>query len=87
MSSSTHLDEVFGVTRDIPGTYTERARVDGELIESLIRDKHIVIYGSSKQGKTSLRKWTLEPGDYTLVTCTNRMTLAKLNEAILKSVD
>lgn len=78
------VDEVFGVNRDLPLNYVVRDTVDGKLIDSLSRNQHIVIYGSSKQGKTSLRKHCLSDNDYIVVTCQNRWTLAQLNGAILK---
>lgn len=78
------VDEVFGVNRELPLNYIVRDDVDGKLVESLSRDQHIVIYGSSKQGKTSLRKNCLEDKDYIVVSCQNRWSLTKLNEAILK---
>ena len=72
-----HMDEyntseVFGIVRDVPMNYVERDQVDGMLIDSLTSDKHLVIYGSSKQGKTCLRKHCLDENDYIIVTCSNR---------------
>jgi len=78
------VDDVFGVGRDLPLNYVVRESVDGKLIDSLSRDQHIVIYGSSKQGKTSLRKHCLKDDDYIVVSCQNRWTLSQLNSAILK---
>jgi hypothetical protein len=49
-------DEVFGVGRDLPLNYVSRKEVDDRFVGDLSREKNIVIYGSSKQGKTSLRK-------------------------------
>ena len=43
--------DVFGINRDLPLNYTTREAVDNSLLENLTRDKHLVIYGSSKQGK------------------------------------
>ncbi len=80
------LGDVYGVTRDLPLNYVSRAKIDGALIEALSRDKHIVIHGSSKQGKTSLRKWNLIDDDYVLVSCQSRWGLADLLSAILKRV-
>ncbi len=57
-------DEVFGVGRDLPLNYVSRDMVDTKFVESLGNQKHIVIYGSSKQGKTSLRKKWLTDEDY-----------------------
>jgi hypothetical protein len=76
--------DVFGVSRDLPLTYVERRRVDDRLIDNLTRDKHVIIYGSSKQGKTCLRKHALNEHDYILVQCQNTWDLPKLSEAILK---
>lgn len=78
------VDEVFGVSRDVPLNYVTRENVDGRLIENLSRKSHIVIYGSSKQGKTSLRKYCLRDGDYVVVSCQNRWGITDLHSAILK---
>ncbi len=77
-------DAVFGVSRDLPLNYISREDVDGKLVDSLSRQQHIVIYGSSKQGKTSLRRNCLNDGDYVVISCQNRWGLAELHAAILK---
>lgn len=77
--------EVFGVSRDLPITYVERTNVDDKLLENLTRDKHVIIYGSSKQGKTCLRRHSLQDDDYIFVQCQNTWDIAKLSEAILKA--
>ena len=58
------VGEVFGVSREVPLNYVTRESVDGEFINALSENKHIVVFGSSKQGKTSLRKYNLVPPDY-----------------------
>lgn len=80
------LDDVFGVARDLPKNYVVRDSVDGLLVNSLSRDQHIVIYGSSKQGKTCLRKYNLKPSEYSVITCSNKWSLAQLHGSILKEV-
>ncbi|MFO8126902.1 hypothetical protein [Yoonia sp.] len=82
--SKQKTDDVYGVSRDIPLNYVVRENVDGKLINDLTLDKHVIIYGSSKQGKTSLRKHCLDEDDYILVQCQNRWGLEKLADAILK---
>ena len=77
-------DEVFGISRDLPLNYVDRANVDEKLIENLTREKHIVIYGSSKQGKTSLRKHCLQESDYIVVQCGNRWDVEDILSNILK---
>lgn len=77
-------DEVFGITRELPLNYIERVSVDEKLKSELNAGHHVVIYGSSKQGKTSLRKHCLNSEKYILVQCSNRSDLADLHANILK---
>lgn len=45
-----------------------------------------MVFGSSKQGKTSLRKNSLNDDDYVVITCSNKWArLAPLHSAILKA--
>ena len=76
--------EVFGIERDIPENYVTRKNVDYIFVESLTESKHIVVYGSSKQGKTSLRKYNLNPDEYITIVCSNTTTLAQLQGSMLK---
>jgi len=78
------LDDVFGLARDVPLNYVPRPTVDERFVEELSRDKHIVVYGGSKQGKTCLRKHCLNDEDYVVVQCSNKWSLADLHAAILK---
>jgi hypothetical protein len=84
--TSHRVDEVYGVTRDVPLNYVERDSVDQKFLDSLSVEKHLIIFGSSKQGKTSLRRNSLNENEYILVQCQNTWTLAKLSESILKEV-
>lgn len=77
--------DVYGISRDLPLNYVTRQAVDDALVENLTRDKHLVIFGSSKQGKTSLRKHCLKESDYIVVHCSNRWALEDLHAAVLKS--
>ncbi len=78
------VDEVFRTSRGLPKNYISRAHVDDLFIDSLAKQTHIVIHGSSKQGKTSLRKKNLLESDYISVTCSNTWGIADINESILK---
>lgn len=85
MNEEKHnVDDVFGINRELPLNYVERESADNILIENLARKQHLVIYGSSKQGKTSLRKHCLNNNDYIAIHCSNKWSLENLNEAILK---
>jgi hypothetical protein len=81
---TNRLADVFGVSRELPLTYTERKSVDGKFLNSLARDKHLVVYGGSKQGKTCLRKHCLRLEDSIVVQCGNSTTIAQLYAAVLK---
>ena len=76
--------DVYGISRELPLNYVARTSVDEAFVNNLTRDKHIVIYGSSKQGKTSLRKHCLKDDDYIVVHCSNKWSLGDLHAAILK---
>ena len=76
--------DVFGISRDVPLNYVVRESADPVLVDSLTRDKHLVIFGSSKQGKTCLRKHVINENDYIVVHCSNKWTIADINSAILK---
>lgn len=78
------LDDVYGLTRNLPLTYVERKEVDEVFRKSLNRNKHITIFGSSKQGKTCLKKHCLETDKYINIQCNNKMTLTDINTSILK---
>lgn len=80
------LPDVYGTHREIPRTYVERKGVDDVFVDALSRKRHITIYGSSKQGKTCLRKHCLREDDYVDVICNNKWTLAHINQAILKKI-
>jgi hypothetical protein len=79
-----NVAEVFGIQREVPLNYVPRTSVDDVFVDSLTRKKHVVIYGSSKQGKTSLRKYSLKSDEYITVTCSNTANLSQLLSSILK---
>ena len=84
MENIVLVDEVFRTSRDLPKNYISRKHVDDLFIDSLAKETHIVIHGSSKQGKTSLRKKNLLEDDYISITCSNTWDIADINESILK---
>ena len=50
------LNQVFGNNNEHLETYIKRESVDDEFFDALSSNKQIMIYGSSKQGKTTLLK-------------------------------
>jgi len=86
MSQESHsVDEVYGITRDLPLNYVGRDNVDDKLTADLERGKHTVIYGSSKQGKTCLRKHCIDKDEHVVVQCSNNWEIKDINSAILKA--
>jgi hypothetical protein len=78
------VEDVFGQSRKIPLNYVERKGIDKIFVESLSYNQHIVIYGSSKQGKTCLRKYHLDEDKYISIHCSNKWDIGQLNAQILK---
>jgi hypothetical protein len=78
------VDDVYGITRDLPHNYIGRDNVDDKLLDDLGRGKHIVIYGSSKQGKTCLRKHCIDEEDQVVVQCNNKWGMKEIHTSILK---
>jgi hypothetical protein len=78
--------DVFGTSRKLPQNYVTRDHVDTAFIKALSQDRHVVVHGSSKQGKTSLRKKHLFENDYITITCQRLWKLNDIHEAILKSI-
>lgn len=84
MEAKRKLADVFGTSRKMPLTYVSRPEVDERFLNDITRDKHIVIHGSSKQGKTCLRKHHLKESDYVVVNCTRDTSKSSIYEMILK---
>lgn len=79
------LREVFGLSTKVPVyTYVDRARLDEKFEYLLSAEKHIVIYGASKQGKTVLRKKVLPDSQTILVQCRIHLTPQDIYTLILQ---
>lgn len=84
MAASTKLSDVFGIVRGVPLTYQPRRDVDVKFQRSLSRDKHIVIFGGSKQGKTCLRKKCLGDNDHIVVQATSGSETQDIYQSLFK---
>ncbi len=83
----TKLTEVFGITTSVPTyTYVDRAGLDGQFEHLLHADRHVVIYGASKQGKTSLRRKQLPEKDSLVVPCKPEHRLEDLYKEIRRQL-
>ncbi|MFK7319097.1 hypothetical protein ABBZ93_18750 [Acinetobacter baumannii] len=84
MEKSNSIYEVFS-TNSIPLNYIQR-KIDVIFIENITHGNHVVVFGSSKQGKTSLRKYHLNESEYISLNCINTWGLEDIFKAILKAV-
>jgi hypothetical protein len=60
---------VFGVSSGVVESYIEREEVDGSFRTALESKKQIIVYGSSKQGKTALLNKQLKPESQLVYQC------------------
>lgn len=81
------IEEVFGVRKDPVLSYVERTDVDGMFKKALKTDKQIIVYGASKQGKTSLVEKHLPYKDNISVSLTPKFHLVDIYKSILSSLD
>lgn len=77
------LEEVFGVSAKPIRSYVERTDVDNRFLEALVSDKEVIVYGSSKQGKTALVSKYLPYDAHILVSLTPKMTVLDIYQIIL----
>ena len=80
------LVEVFGVSKDPVQSYIERALVDTRMERALASTRQIVVYGSSKQGKTSLVGRHLAGFRRVTVYCAPSMSLEDLYRSLLRQM-
>ncbi len=78
--------DVFGVKREPILSYIKRDNVDGEFYEALETDKHIIIYGASKQGKSALIREHLNHKSYIQVGCEPVTQLRDIYSSILRQL-
>jgi hypothetical protein len=78
------LEEVFGVNSRPILSYVERPEVDERFLEALVSDKEIIVYGSSKQGKTALVSKYLPYESNILVSLTPKATVLDIYQIILR---
>ena len=79
------LEQVFGVTSTQVLSYVERNDVDDSFRTALNSGKQIVVYGSSKQGKTALVSKYLPYKENLLVSLTPRTKLIDIYQTILSN--
>lgn len=81
---SIKLEEVFGVRAKPVLSYIQRLDVDDRFVEGLKTDKQIVVYGASKQGKTSLVEKHLPYKANITVSITPKTQLTDIYSSVLR---
>ncbi|WP_422354101.1 ATP-binding protein [Roseivirga pacifica] len=82
--NSIKTNRVFGVSNEKVESYIQRTDVDNRFLEGLSSNKHIVVYGASKQGKTALTNRHLDPSQFVRVDCAPNSTALDLYKSILR---
>lgn len=79
-----NVEDVFGVSGKQVASYVERVHVDDKFKDALRTDKQIIVYGSSKQGKTALVKKYIPYEDNILISLSPKTTLKDIYQSILR---
>lgn len=79
--------DVFGVSNDEIASYIEREEVDAKFLEGLERNKHIIVFGASKQGKTALTNKHILEKDFIRVNCSPQSTPIDIYKSILRQLN
>jgi hypothetical protein len=83
LNTMANLEEVFGVSAKPIRSYVERDEVDTRFREAVESDKQIVVYGSSKQGKTALVSKYLPYDKNLLVSLTPKTAVLDMYHTVL----
>jgi len=88
MNSQIRVQDVFGITSSVPTyTYVDRAGLDARFELLLDTDKHMVLHGASKQGKTVLRRKSLPEEQCVVVQCRTNWKLEDLYDELLSRLN
>jgi hypothetical protein len=79
-------NDVFGVNSQLIGSYIERTNVDDMFKLALEEKKQIIVYGSSKQGKTSLILKHLSQDKYIKVECSPQTKPVDIYRSVLRQL-
>jgi Cdc6-like AAA superfamily ATPase len=79
-------NDVFGVRSKLIESYIERESVDKAFKEALTDGNEVIVYGSSKQGKTSLILNNLQEYQYVKVECSPQTQPIDIYKSILRQI-
>lgn len=78
--------DVFGVRSKLIKSYIEREDVDSRFKDALKSGNEVIVYGSSKQGKTSLILKHLDEDQYIKVECSPQTTPVDIYKSVLRQI-
>ncbi|TAK61948.1 hypothetical protein [Methylobacter sp.] len=78
--------DVFGVKSKLIASYVERESVDARFKSALKDGNEVIVYGSSKQGKTSLILKHLDEEEYVKVECSPQTQSIDIYKSILRQL-
>lgn len=81
------LEQVFGVRKESILSYLVREHVDNYFIDAMKTDRQIIVYGSSKQGKTSLVEKYVPYKENILVSYSPKTQITDIYKSILRQLD
>lgn len=84
---SHKIADVFGVKSTLIKSYIERDAVDEKFKNALEDGNEVIVYGSSKQGKTSLILKHLEKDRYVKVECSLQTQPIDIYKSILRQLN
>lgn len=79
--------DVFGVKSKLIASYIERDSVDARFNEAIHDGNEVIVYGSSKQGKTSLTLKHLPDDTYVKVECSPQTQPIDIYKSILRQLN
>jgi hypothetical protein len=82
---TTTTTDVFGIRTKPVLSYVSRPSVDGRFEGATRTDHHIVVYGSSKQGKTALRQTHIRDDRCAVYRCSPKSTTEQIYQSVLRS--
>lgn len=78
---------VYGISNSYVDSYVSRKDVDDKFLDGLRSDRHIIVYGSSKQGKTSLIREHVLDDKKIVIECNPRTQTIDIYKSILRQLN
>lgn len=85
-SEKVETHKVYGVSNEYVDSYIQRPSVDKAFVKGLKTNKHIIVYGASKQGKTSLTNEHMKDSEFVRIDCSPNSELLDIYKSILRQL-